>query len=423
VSEPEPMDHPLSAGTERLLEEVRAVNPRIDWSRVEARLFDENGAVRDGQVVRGRFGAAQIAAGFAIAASFALAFLSPSRATKDVAPKVAVERAPLVEVDSFHGRVLHVGDVIQTGSDGDVLRSEGRLEAHLAPGTRVRILDDGERILLSLESGSIAASVVPVAGGEPFAIDVAGRRVAVHGTKLFVASPSTANGGVVQVAVSEGSAVVGTTHGDGRTEGTLVPGGAIGRFGLAPDVVRDANAATQLVEAGLSSGKTANNDAPGTSPEPNLAQVAPNAPATDDDAPPEPKTAPKIGIGLKAPNAPTDVPAPTTTDVVPPATTNVAPPPVGKGLEAAQVAPTLGKLLGSISQCVPRSSAGITFSISTHMTLSIDPSGTIDSISFDDAPLDPKLAGCVRGVASKFTFPTATAKTTVTRAVVLGDKK
>lgn len=427
MSEPEPMDQHLSPGTKHLLEEVRAVSPAIDWSRVEARLFDEHGAVRDAQVVRGRFGVARIAAGLAIAASFTLALVSPSRQAKEPAPAVAT-RAALVDENGH--RALHVGDVIEGGKSGDVLRADGRIEIHLAPGSRVKLLDDGERILLSLDEGSLAASVVPVAGGEPFAVDVGSRRVAVHGTKLLVAAPCAANGGVVQVAVSEGSAVVGTTHGDGRTEGALVPAGSVGRFGEAPVVVRDVTSAARLVEAGLAPIVTASATGPTDAPAVIVPDVATTsvAPAMTDDVVPEPKAiAPKVDDTPKpattsvAPPVATTA-APTTDTVAAPQATTVAPPP-GKGLEAAQVAPTLGKLMGSILQCVPRTSAGITFSISTHMTLSIEPSGAIGDVSFDDAPLDTKLASCVRGATAKFTFPAATARTMVTRAVVLGGKK
>ena len=459
MSEHEPMDQHLSEGAQHLLEEVRAGNPRIDWSRVEARLFDQNGAVRDdlgGRVVRGRFGVAQIAAGLAIAASFTLAFWSPSRQTKEPVQRVAIDRAPVVEGNGAGRRVLHVGEVLEVGTQGDVLRAEGRLEAHLAPGSRVKLLDDGERILLALERGSVAASVVPVAGGEPFAVDVAGRRVAVHGTKLFISSPSASNGGAVQVAVSEGSAVVGASHGDGRTEGTLVPAGAVGSFGASPRVVRDASSATQLVDAGLEAGTET---ASATSPDAPGAMVAKALEPTppEDALFPDPPTMPKIGdVVVKPPttiappavagvvpsnspgnapgNSPTDGPVNPPATVLPKATTEVAPPiatpntplapiPTGKGLEAAQVAPTMGKVLGSIRQCVPRTGAGVTFSITTKMTLSIAPSGAIDSVSFDDAPLDTKLAACVRAVAIKFSFPAATARTTITRGVVLGDKK
>jgi len=67
----------LSPGARWMIDEVRASSPRIDWARVEAKLFDERGEVRDHRPPRALTMTA-VLTGFAAAAGFALMFSGAS---------------------------------------------------------------------------------------------------------------------------------------------------------------------------------------------------------------------------------------------------------------------------------------------------------------------------------------------------------
>src|SRR5687767_2938373 len=95
------MEHDESPALRAMAEEVRAEQPEVDWARVEARLFDESGEVRGGANHRdGKRGrTAMIASGLALAAAFAIALMSPTRAVEETTGKtstVAITRPALV---------------------------------------------------------------------------------------------------------------------------------------------------------------------------------------------------------------------------------------------------------------------------------------------------------------------------------------
>ena len=393
----------LSPGAQSVVDEARAARPRIDWARVEARLFDAHGAVRDpAPPARGTWAA--VGAALAIAASFVVAFASPAR-TAPLATRSAPRAAVFADRGVDPTRALHLGDELVAPAEGAELVSAGRLHVRLAPGTRVALLDDGERILLRLDRGSLAAEVVPVPGGEPFAVDVAGRRVAVHGTRLLVARVD----GGVRVVVSEGSAVVGAPRGDARTEGPVVCTGCVAVSAGAATMVDALPDAAGTVDAALA--------APPTT----TALLAPIDPIDDvptiDDvprrvAPPANKSA-NPGSLAAAPIGGSSTPKSTATEGPP-----AAPLP---GLSAAQLGPELGKLVGGLHACVPRSGTGVTFTVHTAITLSIAPSGSIAEVTFDP-PLDGPLRSCAARVLAGATFPAAPGSTTATRPVVLGGK-
>lgn len=421
-------DHiePLGGPIRRVVDEVRGETPSVDWDRLEAKLFDEEGRVRDDDVRaspeapaprRGR--ATTVAAAFAalaIAASFVFAIVTP----KTEAPtgggngEVATARPKLV-IDGS-GRTLAVGDEVAAADAPLVIRAAGRVVVHLPAGSKARLLDDGERIRFALDVGSIAAEVVPVPGGEPFAVDVDARRVAVHGTKLVV-TRVVGELSVVQVAVSEGSAVVGPSHGDGRTEGPVVAAGSVGTFGSSQTIVADPAEAARLVGDGIASPAATTAMLEKAAPPPNVVET----PAPAATLAPSPNAPNAIGTTNKAAplaTAPTVAIAPAVTATVAP------PPPPAPGLSDAQVSPTMSTIVGAVKACVPRTASGVTYSTETTMTLSIAPSGvaTCNGGSFSDSPLDTKLWGCICGVVAQHTFPTALGPTTVSRHVVLGVK-
>ncbi len=354
-----------------VIDEVRAEEHDVDWARVEAKLFDEHGNVRGGRPPTVRSGrAAAIGAGLALAAAFAIALISPTRAVDDSGKTaVTVTRPALVQDD---GRPLQVGDRVLGGA---WLKSSGRIGIRLEPGTIATVVDTGERVHLALESGAVVADVVPVPGGEPFAVDVAGKRVAVHGTRLRIALVN----GNVEVAVSEGSAVVGAPRGKGRTEGTIVPAGNVGSFGATSSVVANQELASHLVDDALTA-----------KPQP--------APTTVALSPAPTTTMPVI------------VPAPKHAPPAPAPHPEVAPPPAPKlGLTADQLNAPLASFAAKIGHCAPSV-------FENTLTLDIAADGKAELVG-EDPGLDSPMRACVRGELARITFPTAEASTTVKRYV------
>ena len=145
-----------------LLREVRSASPRVDWGRLEARLFDASGEVRSIESTNRSRIPAYVTA-FAAAAAFVVALTAPGRpaASPTNSALSSFERPP-VQLISGGAHALAVGEyVVAPMPDGAWVRVAGRLTVHLSAGTRARLLDDGERIHFALEAGSIAASVVP----------------------------------------------------------------------------------------------------------------------------------------------------------------------------------------------------------------------------------------------------------------------
>jgi ferric-dicitrate binding protein FerR (iron transport regulator) len=420
-----------SAALQGMIDEVRSSAPTVDWARLEARLFDADGNLQEqsgvqrisgdgaradgvteppaastsaeppvGSLRRPRLAA--IAVSLALAASFTLALVTPTgapgptaaapEAGASAAPLAAsaAERAPLLLDD---GGAVAIGRRIDA-PEGAWLRSKGRVSVHLEPGTVATVLDLGERVHLSLEAGAIAADVVPVAGGEPFAVDAAGHRVAVHGTRLRVAllGPGASPQGV-QVAVSEGSAVVGVPRSLGRTEGTLVHVGHVGRFdapGTPGILAADAPLATALVDGSLA---------------PKAATAALHPPPR----PPTGKPSP-AAIGAATALAAANVGS---------AAHSSATAPSAQGLDASQLSGPLARLAPSLQTCARKSSAGVVFTYAQTLTLEIAPSGKATLLAADPG-LDTGDRACWSQVVSAQSFPKADRPTTVQHRVTVG---
>lgn len=414
----------LSPGLRRMVDEVREEQPTVDWDSLEARLFDASGELRaehaapapSAQGRPRRFALTSLvglAAAAAIAGFFALprdrATNAPSgapAATTVVATTAKPSRPPLMLLGGDHeARELHVGDVVEVAAvEGEWIQSAGRLRARAVGGTKLRLLEDGERMRFALERGEITADVTPVPGGEPYAIDVDGRRVAVHGTRLSVARAD----GAVEVAVAEGVAAIGSP-GEGRTNGPEVNAGMIGRFvGLgAPELRTDPLEAARRVTRGLSTTTAAATATPTTALVAPVVRLADRSPLGAAIAAPPPAPASPLGTASAATTEPKPKTSPTA--------------PAAAGLSATEYGPALAKVESAVKACVPRTTAGITFSIESTMTVVVAPAGGIESMSFDP-PLSPQLRSCVQGAAS-IKFPTAPGSTTITRDVTLGSAR
>jgi len=379
-----------------ILDDVRADGPSIDWDRLEAKLFDESGDVREAArpapSKRNRYAA--IGVGLALAAAFAIALISPTTTMNaNKSTPVVAARAALVGED---GHTITAGEKIVAGN-GAWIRSAKRIAIRLEPGTIATVLDVGERVHLALESGAVAADVVPVAGGEPFAVDVSGKRVAVHGTRLRVAVV----GDSVEVAVSEGSAVVGAPRGNGRTEGTIVAAGSVGHFGTVLHVAPNKELSTRLVEDSLA--------AKASAPIAIATGVAKlEAPAPDVAPPPPHHALPKPAATQVDPMKPAPIA---------PVATEEAPKPLA-GLTSAQLSAPLAKLDAGLAKCARKCPANVVCQYEQTLTISVDPAGKASLMSADPG-LDSGDRACWSGVLSTVEFPTAPGSTTTTHHVVL----
>jgi hypothetical protein len=411
VSDLDPIEPP-SPALASILEDVRRDAPEVDWAKVEARLFDARGDVVAPRA-KPTSRRAIVASSLAIAAAFAIALAAPVRkfvgnegaatAQAPVRPGLTLEASE----GGRSGRAVAVGERIV--GDGSYLRAAGRISIRVEPGAIVRVLDDRERIRLALDEGAVTADVVPVPGGEPFAVDVLGRRVAVHGTRLRVAITA----GAVEVAVSEGSAVVGPPRGEGRTEGSVVAAGALARFeGDRETLLHDPARARELVDTAFVA-HTAKGVAPAPAADPGP-RVDPSSGASDDtssgasDDPGAPKTAKAIA---KPVIASANAAEPSVAAVVEPA----------RGLSAAALAGPLAGLSPALASCAPKSAAGVSLTIETTLILRIEPNGKVSDVSADPG-LDAPVRDCVRARLSTIDFPTATAATSVRHPIVLGNR-
>jgi hypothetical protein len=116
------------------------------------------------------------------------------------------------------GATLHLGNVIETRGTSVTVDRPGKLTMVLEAGTRAQVTHVQGALIVAIDTGAVEAQVVPVATGEAFAVDVAGSRVAVHGTHLRVERV----GDHVAVDLNEGVVVLGAAPREGSTVGTLV---------------------------------------------------------------------------------------------------------------------------------------------------------------------------------------------------------
>jgi hypothetical protein len=388
-----------------MIDEVRASGPSVDWDRLEAKLFDADDNVRaPGRAIstpskKNRYAA--IGVGLALAAAFAIAVISPTRAidSNKAPPVAAAARPALVSED---GHTIAAGEKI-VAANGTWIRSANRIAVRLEPGTIATVLDVGERVHLALETGAVSADVVPVAGGEPFAVDVSGKRVAVHGTRLRVALLADS----IEVAVSEGSAVVGAPRGAGRTEGTIVAAGSIGHFGSIIHVAPNKELATRLVEDALA----AKTSAPAIATTVAVIHEPPSAPTTHAPIAHPTVVAVKPTVAAVEPN----VAAPAVTETV-----TEAPKPL-PGLSSEQMTTPFAKLDAALAKCARKCPANVICQYEQTLTIAVDPAGKATLVAADPG-LDSADRVCWSGVLAGVAFPSAPGSTTAKHHVVLGGK-
>jgi ferric-dicitrate binding protein FerR (iron transport regulator) len=217
----------------------------VDWKAVDRKLFDE--VAREQRAERDRFsprrgrGWAALAAATAAGVLFVVGarhagterLLEIPQAVDEVAGTVASidgqGQVRIAGAPAARGTLLHVGDVIDARDATAVIERTGKLTLRVERGTRATVTHAQGTLILALAEGAVEAQVVPVPIGEAFAVDVAGSRVAVHGTHLRVAR----DGGRVLVDLNEGVVSVGQAPRIGSLLGTLVTAPGHAEFNAA----------------------------------------------------------------------------------------------------------------------------------------------------------------------------------------------
>ncbi len=219
----------------------------IDWDKIDKALYDRLDQVRredrarfvPGRSARSRWALAAIAG---IVAVLVVALGKgreepPARQAGDSPPGgdecagvvVAVEGRVLVNHGfAAPGRRIGLGDVIEATGRLTIERP-GKLTVAIERDSTVKVTHVHGALVLSLDRGAIEASVLPVASGEAFAVDVEYSRVAVHGTHLRVAR----EGSQAVVDLSEGVVSIGGAPRVGSVLGTLVVAPAHAAFGVS----------------------------------------------------------------------------------------------------------------------------------------------------------------------------------------------
>jgi hypothetical protein len=236
---------------DRLTREARAhlgtkESREVEWERIEGALFDRIEAERSEErnrfvPARGRWSGALVGAAAAAAAvAFAVhgskqsVDMSAVRGADEGAGRVlAVEGEGQAFVDGrplVAGTVLRLGDVLEARGVDVTVERPGKLTFRVEGGSRVTVTRTDGSLVLALAEGAVEAQVVPVPSGEAFAVDVAGSRVAVHGTHLRVARGAEDR---VAVDLNEGVVAVGNAPRIGSVMGALVTAPAHAEFGAA----------------------------------------------------------------------------------------------------------------------------------------------------------------------------------------------
>lgn len=201
--------------------------PRVDYDRMEAELFakleqdkDSLEAQHLAQLVAGAderlaarptwLGRALTWSAVAAAAAGAIYFVARETPKPGVAtaPDATVQPTAPARTDDARPASRHV----------ETARTSASFEkAHLArwtfePGSQADVVEEAERVVVTLASGAIRVDVDPQPTKERFVVSAGGTRVAVHGTRFRVAHASAK----VDVDVERGVVAVGAVGADPR---------------------------------------------------------------------------------------------------------------------------------------------------------------------------------------------------------------
>jgi len=280
---------------------------------------------------------------------------------------------------------LRPGDGVEAGEAPLTLVRPGIVRVTLAPHARAIVLvaprDPNGALVLSLESGSLRAEVMPRkttdALVETFAVDVGRTRIAAHGTAFRVIRGD----GDVVVDLEHGSVAVGPVAEPGATTGRLLVGRARASFSLD----------------GGQTAKMLTIEEPQTSAIPTAPPPLPQEPAAPIAIAPPPPTNPIPIERVAPPHVPRQptLPAPVETDEAP------APPPPAPTPEPAperQLSRTSvhAGLRSCFDSHYSSTDTAVRLSVSGTLVLSLDEEGTVSSVRFNP-PLEPAFMSCVFG--------------------------
>lgn len=216
----------------------------VDWTAIDKGLFDRIERERREQGARFRHGFSaplRLVLAGAFAAAVVVAAVAGKMHDSSLALGPAARPAIAGIVVGADGRALVNGAMLGRGTQlhlGDTIEARGRVTVEraghvsfvLEDGTLATVTRTEAPLVLALARGAIEASVVPVANGEAFAVDVDGARVAVHGTHLRVAR----GGPHAVIDLNEGVVSVGPAPRVGTVLGMLIVAPAHAEF-LATD--------------------------------------------------------------------------------------------------------------------------------------------------------------------------------------------
>ncbi len=217
--------------SQRILEQLVNVArseplPAIDFDRVQAvarQSWIKSGVAHRQPTLHWRWASAvAVAVSFFIGGWYGRAHHQalPASATSHYAP-----------VQPLDGRVLLVGQRLDAEREPLIVNHPGVAKWTLAPQGVARIASKGEYLTIVLDVGRIDAAVIPSKLPESFAVEAGNLRVAVHGTEFSVEKTDS----FVDVAVSEGTVVVGPVGQPGRTQGTQLTASQTRRFAIDSD--------------------------------------------------------------------------------------------------------------------------------------------------------------------------------------------
>lgn len=213
---------------------------KVDWKSIDKGLFER--IERDRGQQRARFSRGLSAPlRLALAGSLAVSVVAAVVAGKMHESSIALDSTAKPAIAGVivgpDGRAWVNGAMLGRGAplhSGDTIEARGRVIVEqpghatfaLEDGTVARITRAEAPLVLALERGAIEASVVPLAHGEAFALDVDEARVAVHGTHLRVAR----SGPDAVVDLNEGVVSLGPAPRVGNVLGTLIVAPAHAEF-------------------------------------------------------------------------------------------------------------------------------------------------------------------------------------------------
>jgi hypothetical protein len=291
---------------------------------------------------------------------------------------------------------LRPGDIVEAGAAPVTFAQAGLARWTLAPGSALRVSSVGVGHTVTLERGSIRAEVTPrdPAEGlvEAFAVEVAGTRVAVHGTAFSV----EIQGPRLIVDVEHGAVAVGPVGNVGATTGHLLVGPSRASFSL--DGGRTARlmerAPDRVAASSASSAPPAADEAPALAPAPASDQPGERPRAFPDDHAAHPADGALVARSSPAPHA-----LARAADDAAPSGGPAAAAPEPPRLTAAAVRARLDRCFKQSSE---GDSAAVRVSVSSTLHILLNADGTVRAARFT-TPLKPELTACAgTAIAGRF---------------------